>query len=436
MLSTVPFFSALHNRLFALFWQLAGVSLKVAAIVPLWLLSSYVIGRYQVFSQDDEVHIFKLVFHTSVALSISIGTYLAYFWVAALTFGARDSRSFLLPFLLIFAILSAAAQYLLTRAIRSNTQNSKKWFFLGELRTYNALNKHLIWMRLPATLIFLPKFDHISSSFLDDCSGFVISDFSAVPLSMELQLMKYQQKGLSVLSVVGWCELVLQRFPPDLLTNADLLRGEFSLLTGDIQLRLKRLGDLVVSGCLLLLTAPILAVLSLLIRLQDGGPVLYCQLRSGLAGKPYRVWKLRTMHVDAERHGAQWVGQGDSRITPLGRLLRITRLDELPQLWAVLQGEMSLIGPRPERPEFELDFYRQIPHYRLRHLMRPGLSGWAQVNYPYGASVKDAANKLSYDLYYLRNFSFWLDLLILFKTIRLVFNAQGAVPISQEICKP
>ena len=108
-------------------------------------------------------------------------------------------------------------------------------------------------------------------------------------------------------------------------------------MSGDIQLRLKRLGDLVVSGCLLLLTAPILAVLSLLIRLQDGGPVLYCQLRSGLAGKPYRVWKLRTMHVDAERHGAQWVGQGDSRITPLGRLLRITRLDELPQLWAVLQ---------------------------------------------------------------------------------------------------
>ena len=239
-----------------------------------------------------------------------------------------------------------------------------------------------------------------------------------------------------VLSLVGWCEQVLQRFPPELLTNADLLRGEFSLIRGTMQLRLKRLGDVLFSGCLLVLTAPILVIAALLIRLQDGEPVLYSQLRSGLDGKPYRIWKLRTMRVDAERHGAQWVGKGDSRITPLGRLLRLTRLDELPQLWAVLQGEMSLIGPRPERPEFEQDLERQIPHYRLRHLMRPGLSGWAQVNYPYGASVEDAANKLSYDLYYLRNFSFWLDLLILFKTIRLVFNAQGAVPTSQSGTAP
>jgi exopolysaccharide biosynthesis polyprenyl glycosylphosphotransferase len=239
-----------------------------------------------------------------------------------------------------------------------------------------------------------------------------------------------------VLSLVGWCEQVLQRFPPELLTNADLLRGEFSLIRGTMQLRLKRLGDVLFSGCLLVLTAPILVIAALLIRLQDGEPVLYSQLRSGLDGKPYRIWKLRTMRVDAERHGAQWVGKGDSRITPLGRLLRLTRLDELPQLWAVLQGEMSLIGPRPERPEFEQDLERQIPHYRLRHLMRPGLSGWAQVNYPYGASVEDAANKLSYDLYYLRNFSFWLDLLILFKTIRLVFNAQGAVPTSQAGTAP
>ena len=119
-----------------------------------------------------------------------------------------------------------------------------------------------------------------------------------------------------------------------------------------MQLRLKRLGDVLVSGCLLVLTAPILVIAALLIRLQDVGPVLYSQLRSGLDGKPYRIWKLRTMRVDAERHGAQWVCKGDSRITPLGHLLRLTRLDELPQLWAVLQGEMSLIGPRPERPEF------------------------------------------------------------------------------------
>jgi lipopolysaccharide/colanic/teichoic acid biosynthesis glycosyltransferase len=136
------------------------------------------------------------------------------------------------------------------------------------------------------------------------------------------------------------------------------------------------------------------------------------------------------MGVDAERAGAQWVRAGDSRITSIGKLLRLTRIDELPQLWSVVMGEMSLIGPRPERPEFEHMLEEQIPHYRIRHAIRPGLSGWAQVNYPYGASIEDAANKLSYDLYYLRNFSFWLDVLILFKTMRLVFNAKGAVPKS------
>jgi lipopolysaccharide/colanic/teichoic acid biosynthesis glycosyltransferase len=137
------------------------------------------------------------------------------------------------------------------------------------------------------------------------------------------------------------------------------------------------------------------------------------------------------MRVNAEARGAQWSGRGDPRITRIGRLLRVTRLDELPQLWAVLRGQMSLIGPRPERPEIEQELEQQIPHYRLRHLIRPGLSGWAQVNYPYGASLEDSANKLSYDLYYLRNFSFWLDLLILLKTMRLVFNARGAIAVEK-----
>ena len=137
------------------------------------------------------------------------------------------------------------------------------------------------------------------------------------------------------------------------------------------------------------------------------------------------------MRVDAERDGAQWVKRRDNRITTIGSVLRRTRLDEVPQLWCVFIGTMSLIGPRPERPEFDQELEQQIPHYRLRQRMRPGLSGWAQVNYPYGASVEDSANKLSYDLYYLRNFSFWLDLLILFKTIRLVFNAQGSQPSPQ-----
>ena len=142
------------------------------------------------------------------------------------------------------------------------------------------------------------------------------------------------------------------------------------------------------------------------------------------------------MRTDAEHQGAQWSSRSDPRITKVGSLLRITRLDELPQLWCVLTGSMSLIGPRPERPEFDQQLSQKIPYYELRHLIRPGLSGWAQVNYPYGASVEDSVNKLSYDLYYLKNFSFLLDLLILLKTIRLVFNAQGALPESSTVSNP
>lgn len=179
---------------------------------------------------------------------------------------------------------------------------------------------------------------------------------------------------------------------------------------------------------MLVITLPLTLIAALLIWLEDRQSVFYSQERSGLGGEPFLIWKLRSMRVDAEKSGPQWVRQQDQRITRIGALLRLTRLDELPQLWAVVTGDMSLIGPRPERPHFEEELEQKISHYRLRHSIRPGLSGWAQVNYPYGASIEDAANKLSYDLYYMRNFSIWLDLLVMIKPVRLVFNAGGAVP--------
>ena len=134
------------------------------------------------------------------------------------------------------------------------------------------------------------------------------------------------------------------------------------------------------------------------------------------------------MRIDAEKHGIQWAKKSDPRITKIGSFLRVTRLDELPQLWCVIKGDMSLIGPRPERPEIENEFLKEIPFYKYRNILRPGLSGWAQVNYPYGASILDSKKKLSYDIYYISHFFFLLDFLILIKTIRLVLNASGARP--------
>jgi len=430
-------FSLLYTAAFLFrFGRWPGFSLPVGGLLAFWLLSSYVMGRYHVMPSGHGVQVLSHALRTGVALLLSLGVYLTYFWLSDVKQGVKDSREFLVPLLLAVALLSTLAQSYVAGIVRTHHQQTQYWLFLGEPQIQGLLEQHLAWRRLSAHLEPIVDLHQLTSLNDRDTANILAADFNAVPVAQQEQLLRLQRIGVPVLSLVDWCERVLQRFPPELLTSADLLRGEFSLTRDTMQLRIKRLGDLLVSGSLLVLTAPILLIAAVLIRLQDGGPVLYSQLRSGLDGKPFNIWKLRTMRVDAELHGAQWVGKGDSRITPLGRLLRVTRLDELPQLCAVLQGDMSLIGPRPERPEFEQDLERQIPHYRLRHLLRPGLSGWAQVNYPYGASVEDAANKLSYDLYYLRNFSFWLDLLILFKTIRLVFNAQGAVPISQETIKP
>ena len=186
------------------------------------------------------------------------------------------------------------------------------------------------------------------------------------------------------------------------------------------------------ASMLLLATTPLLLISGVLIKLCDGGPIFYSQIRTGLANQPFKIWKLRTMRIDAELDGAQWSIRSDTRITNVGKLLEESGSPNSPQLISVINGTMSLIGPRPERPEFDEDLENLIPFYRLRYSIRPGLSGWAQVNYPYGSSTQDSANKLSYDLYYLRHFSFWLDLLILIKTFKLVTNAEGSLPASEK----
>ncbi|HYX15304.1 MAG TPA: exopolysaccharide biosynthesis polyprenyl glycosylphosphotransferase, partial [Nostoc sp.] len=199
----------------------------------------------------------------------------------------------------------------------------------------------------------------------------------------------------------------------------------FNLMPGYFSMKLKRVVDLILILFLLVLVAPLLLLVALVIRLDSPGPVLYSQQRSGLYGKPFRVYKFRSMYQDAEKLGAQWASQRDPRITRVGYWLRLLRIDELPQIWNVLQGEMSLIGPRPERPEFDVKLKEAIPYYEVRYLVKPGITGWAQVMYPYGASIEDAYEKLSYDLYYIKNYSIWLDLAIAFKTIRVVLLGKG-----------
>jgi len=178
---------------------------------------------------------------------------------------------------------------------------------------------------------------------------------------------------------------------------------------------------------MLLVLGPVMAVVALLVKATSPGPVLYHQERVGRSGRVFTIRKFRSMRADAEAAtGAVWARRNDDRITPVGRLLRLTRLDELPQLWNVLIGDMSLIGPRPERPEFVEMLTEKIPFYGQRHTIRPGLTGWAQVRYSYGASVEDAMEKLQYDLYYLKNLSLGLDFVIAFETAKTVILRRGA----------
>ena len=189
----------------------------------------------------------------------------------------------------------------------------------------------------------------------------------------------------------------------------------------------KRALDVTVSGVGLLCALPVLLVFAMLVKLGSKGPAIYQQQRVGQHGHVFKVYKIRTMRQDAEAStGAVWARPGDARVTRIGRFLRKTRLDELPQLWNVIVGNMSLVGPRPERPEFVSELTVQIPFYGQRHVVKPGLSGWAQVRYPYGASVEDAMEKLQYDLFYVKNMSIALDLFIIFETLKTIILRPGS----------
>ncbi|QSX75470.1 TIGR03013 family PEP-CTERM/XrtA system glycosyltransferase [Lysobacter arenosi] len=189
----------------------------------------------------------------------------------------------------------------------------------------------------------------------------------------------------------------------------------------------KRFFDVLAASALLMVTWPLMALVALCIRLESPGPILYQQTRIGEGGRPFELIKFRSMRVDAETDGvARWAQTGDDRTTRVGRFIRLVRLDELPQLFNILRGEMSIVGPRPERPQFVDMLSREIRYYAVRHCVKPGLTGWAQLRYPYGASVRDAEEKLKFDLFYVKNHGLAFDLIILLQTVEVVLFQRGA----------
>jgi len=243
----------------------------------------------------------------------------------------------------------------------------------------------------------------------------------AFPLS---QFLDCKLAGIASSDALSFCERELGKIDITLLQPGWMLFSD-GFKYSKRRLFAKRLFDLTLASVFLFFLWPFMLLTALAVKLESPGSVLYHQIRVGLNGRGFRIYKFRSMRQDAEKNGAVWAEKNDARVTRVGAFIRNTRLDELPQLYNVFAGHMSFVGPRPERPEFVIELAQQIPFYEMRHKVKPGLMGWAQLKYPYGASVEDAKNKLQYDLYYTKNHSFFMDMLIMIQTVEIVLLGKG-----------
>ena len=408
-------------------WE--GWSTGLLAIILIWLSISYLIGRYSPAETTKGGYGLIRLVETLLASLAVLVVFIGHSWIYQVVDAQTRFRGFMIPwagYAIAFSTLGQAV------ALKMSAKK-KKWLVVSNSDEVRMIRQELEdehpAIQRNSMVLGSAELATAISRNTDDKPSIAVGSLNAKDQELIRRLLGLRENGEEIIPLLSWCEQELQRIPPELIKAEWLVQAEgFGLRPGSLNWRVKRLCDAFGATALLLVTAPVLVLGGLLIWIEDRGPILYSQIRSGLYGKPIRIWKLRSMGVNAETHGAQWAAKRDPRITRIGRIIRATRIDELPQLINVINGDLSLIGPRPERPEIEEGLEQKIPHYRVRHWIRPGLSGWAQVCYPYGASVEDSRMKLSYDLYYLRNSNLFLDFLITIKTIRLVTGAKGASP--------
>ena len=396
----------------------------VIIFIIFWIFISYLRGRYSHLKIRNSFKNYILKFRELIIISTILSLTLFCLKIINVDLYLYSKN---LPLIFsIFISLSMLNELLINKFINLILPfKFEKIFFLGSNNDLEQIKLILRNYEYNSKI----KFDAIAANY----------DLSEIPdkliiskdnkLSNKSKLLKhFLNNGVQIFTKYSWFEYELNCLPVDLLESEEIFYSKNFFNKKDFEFKIKRVGDILISSFLIIFSSPIILLSGILIWLTDRGPIFYKQQREGLFREELNIYKLRTMVVNAELNGPQWASKNDERITFIGNILRKTRIDELPQLISVFKGKMSLIGPRPERPEFNKFLEKEIPHYNLRHIIKPGLSGWAQVNYPYGSSFKDSENKLSYDLYYISNYSIFLDLLILFKTMRTVFSAKGAIP--------
>jgi len=415
-------------------------SLSLVWIAAVFLLTMYVFDVYRGVLREGST---KLVIRTASAVLVAAAVVVSLVYVIKpVESNALYWRSVLLVGSAMFLLWALVWRKVVATWMRS--RKGGRWLVLGYGTLASCLWRDVGGKSRLGQLFFLEDGSENAGSRAVDMPG-PAGSVSALPELLERswtgvilateealgnaalgELMRARLRGVRIYDLTDFYERFLFKLPVLNLRDGWLILAHgFDLLHHAIQLRVKRLIDVVLSLALMLALSPLMLLVAIAIKLDSKGRVFYGQTRTGLNGVPFRLNKFRTMVEDAEPSGSRWAEESDPRVTRVGRLLRATRIDELPQLWNVLLGEMSFIGPRPERPDFNSKLEAAIPYYDLRHLVKPGITGWAQVLYTYGASVEDAREKLQYDLYYIKNYSVMLDIVILIRTLRVVLIGLG-----------
>ena len=406
------------SALYSLVYQ----HLQVFSFILLpWLLVFYLFELYREKNFKPNIATFTL-FAQALAPNVAVSIALFYFFLPV--FGISPKTN-LLIFVALFAVLDyvfrlGLGQIFVKRGMRNTI------LFIGDSPEMATTIEFI--RQNPQVGYSVNKwiqkeddgFDHLKEMIERERINTLVIQSSIIKKSSTVKIV-YQllPMGVRIFDFVDFYELAFKQIPLKEIEENWFI--EHIRPMGPLYAFIRAVFEKVLAIVMLVILSPIILLAAVAVKFTSRGPVIYRQERVGKNEQLFEIYKFRSMRVDAEKHGAQWSAPGDNRVTKVGKFLRATHIDEFPQLFNVLRGEVSFVGPRPERPEFVADLKKKVPYYEVRHLVQPGITGWAQIGYRYGSSVEDAYRKLEFDIYYLKNMSFVLDILIILKTIKTVF---------------
>ncbi len=394
-----------------LFWQQVNIHApSLLLLTILWIGIFYVFNFYDIQKSRPNVIFLK---NFGIAATIMLGIGFAFFYLNPIT--AIAPKSNLLIFLGISLVIVLAWRrlfYLLTRSaihtyvtIISNSSAGKDLADIFKNHPELGFACCDIYSEFP------------DASNIDPMTTLVIVDTR----NQENNLSPLFASHREVIDITEAYERIMYKIPVSLVTD-DWVIHSIKKTNNFLYELLQRILGIIVATIITIITLPITLVTALAIKFHDGGPIFYSQLRTGLRGKSFKLYKFRSMIVESETRGAQWADTNDNRITPIGKIIRKLHIDEIPQMWNIFNGDIGLVGPRAERPEFVAELEQQIPYYIMRHTVRPGFTGWAQIKFRYARSIADSQEKFEYDLYYIKNRNIFMDLGIIIKTVQIIFT--------------